>query len=235
MMENKKLTEQFVEEQLAEWAQEDYPLTVYQEQQAKEMFYKLMNEKQNSSKTLLVQEALLAEIARKLSYGETPDGVFRQHSDNRHMNYFDVFLEDGQSTKILEALEINGIPTDVLKGIKKGVPFHVIKDGVEVEQRLDDGDDGTPHVDYFEIKVDGKTIYKWTPTYDFDYYDNADIDTPKEEKRMTVTPRTKSGNPILYTIHTPERSVVVSQATRKNGKKVTIAQDSKTGRFVSLK
>lgn len=234
-MDNKKLTEQFVRQQLSEWAQDDYPLTVYQEEQAHDMFYQLMNEKQNSSKTLLVQEALLAEIARKLSYGETPEGVFRQHSDNRHMNYFDVFLEDGQSTKILEALEIHGIPTDVLKGIKKGVPFHVIKDGVEVEQRLDDGDDGTPHVDYFEIKVNGETIYKWTPEFEFDYYDDVSVELQKGEKRVTVVPRTKSGNPILYTINTPEKTIIVSQVTKKNGKKATIAQDKKTGRFVSLK
>ena len=46
----KILDEKFVEEQLAEWAKEDYPLTLSQELKAKDLFYELMKEKQNASR-----------------------------------------------------------------------------------------------------------------------------------------------------------------------------------------
>lgn len=171
----KILDEKFVEEQLAEWAKEDYPLTLSQEFKAKDLFYELMKEKQNASKDLPTQEALLAEIARKLAIGEKPESVFRQHGDNKHLNYFDVFLEEGESGKILERLNDYGISSDVLKGIKKNVPFDVTIDGVRVVQEMSNGEDTSPTIERFEIYKDGSLVYFWSPkTVSVNIYDDYD-------------------------------------------------------------
>lgn len=186
----KILDEKFVKEQLAEWAKEDYPLTLSQELKAKDLFYDLMKEKQNSSKDLPTQEALLAEIARKLAIGEKPESVFRQHGDNKHLNYFDVFLEEGASGDILDILKENGISTDILKGIKKNVPFDVTVDGIRVVQEMSNGEDTSPTIERFAIYKDGSLIYEWKPSsmwatvyddYD-DYYDDFEPDEMPKNK-----------------------------------------------------
>lgn len=237
----KILDEKFVEEQLAEWAKEDYPLTLSQELKAKDLFYDLMKEKQNASKDLPTQEALLAEIARKLVIGEKPESIFRQHGDNKHLNYFDVFLEEGESGRILERLNDYGISSNVLKGIKKNVPFDTTIDGVRVVQEMSNGEDTSPTVERFAIYKDGKLIYVWYPKstyfsdYDDEYFDDTELENYKPKERETSIPKeqpkTKSGKPrkgtYLGTIISSSGETITKEITSKGQ---VVHRDSK-GRF----
>lgn len=74
----------------------------------------------NKNKTKEELFATLDSIAFNLEQGgyRTAEGASREYSDNKHMNYFDNFGEEGLSYQITEALAKKNIGTDVLKGVK---------------------------------------------------------------------------------------------------------------------
>lgn len=170
-------------------------LTESQIADAVDLFDRLMNEKVNQTKNAWEQEALVTDIAIGYSIGESTDFIFKQHADNKHLNYFDVFLETGEADKIQQALLKHNIPTDVLKGIKKNVDFDVTIGNVRVVQTMSDGEDTSPTIDSFEIYQDGNLIYKWSP--DEIWEENDDIFEPDKyyvpEQKLSPQPLTKSG------------------------------------------
>lgn len=114
------------------------------------------------------------------SYDKDTDDIldtFEQRlTDVKHMSYYDVFLEEGASSDIQRALNKNGVPIDVLKGVRKtvdmsGEPQHVIlEDGrnavVRVYQEIERVDGESPTVVGFKVTIeyangDTKTIYSW--------------------------------------------------------------------------
>lgn len=190
-------------------------LTESQIQDTVDLFDILMNEKVNQSKNLWEQEALVTDIAIGYSIGEPTDLIFRQHADNKHLNYFDVFLEQGEADKIQKALLKHNISTDVLKGIKKNVDFDVTVGNVRIVQTMSDGEDTSPTIESFEIYKDGELIYKWTP--DEYYRPEPEVETPKE------LPPTKSGK--------PRKGIYLGTIISSDGDNVTI-EKFKNGRTV---
>ena len=222
----KKLDNNFVKNQLKEWSVEDYPLTQEKVKIAQELYDKTMKEDINKNKTLLEQEGLLAEIARKLSYGDTPQNIFREHSDNRHMSYFDNMLESGEAEKIIQALHNNDISTDVLKGISKSLNFDYYdkNTGIRIVQTMTDDEDSSPTVNSLDIYKDGQIIYTWSRQKEYNI--NNEIYQIK-----TPTARTKSGNRILKIIKTPQTKITYEEIKYSKLEKTRIvARDSK-GRF----
>ena len=54
------------------------------------------------------------------------------------MSYFDYFLQEGESGKILDILTEHNIPTDVLKGVHKNQNFDAsYPNGVSVKQEVE--------------------------------------------------------------------------------------------------
>ena len=213
-------------------------LTESQIQDTIDLFDRLMNEKVNQSKNLWEQEALVTYIAIGYSIGEQTDFIFRQLADNKHLNYFDVFLEQGEAERIQKALLKHNVPTDVLKGIKKNIDFDVTIGNVRVVQIMSDGEDTSPTIESFEIYKDGELIYKWTPDEfwkegyddtDFEpneyYRPESEVETPK------APPPTKSGKPrkgiYLGTVISSDGDNVTIEKL-KNGKTVYRASN---GRF----
>lgn len=195
-----------------------------------DLFDRLMNEKVNQTKNAWEQEALVTDIAIGLSIGESVDFIFRQHADNKHLNYFDVFLEQGEANRIQKVLFKHGISTDVLKGIKKNVEFDVTIGNVRVVQTMSDGEDTSPTIDRFEIYKDGERIYKWTP-YEFweEGYDDIDFEpdeyySPEPEiETPKAPPPTKSGK--------PRKGIYLGTIISSDGDNVTI-EKLKNGRTV---
>lgn len=181
--------------------------------ETKELFNSLMNEKVNSQKTKLEQESLISDILIGYSYGEKKDFMFRQHSDNKHMNYFDIFLSEGESKKIQSALYKNGIPTDILKGIKKNIPFDITKDGIQIIQEISDNGEGSPTISKFEIYSDGKLIYKWTQDLEYEEDDYIDYDYYEKEEKIPEQPKTKSGK--------PRKGIYLATIINSEGEKIT--------------
>lgn len=126
------------------------------------VFYKAMKENRTQQFNLDEQLSLYTRIMWDLSTGLSEEQVFRQLSDNSHLNYFDFFLKQGESEKIVKALHENGLTTEVLKGIKKGISIVSEVDGVRIAQRYEKPDpDSTPVMVEFSIYKDGELIYSF--------------------------------------------------------------------------
>lgn len=240
-----KLKDEFVNWQLNEWAKDDYPLTEEQVKTAKTLYNRLMNEEFNREKDLLTQEALLAEIARKLSYGETEASTFRQHSDNRHMYTFDMYLEMGQSDTILEVFEKFNIPTSTLQGVKVGVPSQIT---------TDIGNGNTVYVDAFlkpspdedetsklDIYLNGKKIYSYTGEIDaFDWNDfeeeikNEELEEQESVKLKQINKDGKQRkSKLLKKTVTPDGVIQKEKITYKNGSEQIKFRNAK-GRWIKI-
>ena len=234
-----KLSNLKVNQILTKFAEEhpEVELTESQIADTKILYDRLMNEKVNQTKNAWEQESLITDIATGLAIGEDPELIFREHADNKHLNYFDVFLRKGETEKILQIFDEYGISTDILKGLKKNVPDDYTIDGVRVVQEISDEPNVSPYIINFEIYKDGKRIYKWTPNdiaeeEDEEYDINAHYDYLKEQEALRPNPITKSGK--------RRKGIYIATVVSSEGDKVTaekisngkiIYRDSK-GRFV---
>ena len=192
------------------------------------LYDRLMNEKVNQTKNAWEQEALVTDIAIGLTMGESTDLIFRQHADNKHLNYFDVFLGAGETDNVQQALQEHGISTDVIKGIKKNIDFDVTIGNVRVVQTMSDGEDTSPTIESFEIYSDGKLIYKWTPykhleEEDEEYDINAHYEYLKEQEALRPNSITKSGK--------QRKGIYIATVVSSEGDKVTVEKIS-NGRIV---
>ena len=166
-----KLSNMQINEILTEFANNNpqIELTENQIQTTVDLFNRLMNEKVNKNKNLWEQEALVTDIAIGLTLkpkGETPDFIFRQHSDNKHLDFFDTFLAYGETKKIEEMLKEYNLPSDILKGLKPNQEIDFVKkydkNVIEIKGNITFSPDGEKEQnDYLEIYLNGENIYSW--------------------------------------------------------------------------
>lgn len=225
-----KLSNLKVNQILTKFADENPQIELTESQIAdtQALYDRLMNEKLNQSKNAWEQESLITDIATGLAIGESPELIFREHADNKHLNYFDVFLRKGESEKIMQIFDEYGISTDILKGIKKNVPDNYTIDGVHVVQEISDDPNVSPYIINFEIYKDGKRIYKWTPNdiaeeEDEEYDINAHYEYLKEQEALRPNPITKSGK--------QRKGIYIATVLSSEGDKVTVEKIS-NGRIV---
>lgn len=211
----------------------------------KDLFDKLMNEKSNITKNEWEQEALITDIATGFAYNEPADLIFREHSDNKHMSFFDNFLEEGESNKISKILSEYGLPTEVLRGVKPNVDIDIERDfgndTVEIRGKINPSPDSeSEQDDFFEIWLNGKKIYEWDrngfdeveEVGDFEIDDTYEPDSyyePSGERRAKLY--TKSGKLrkgiYIATIEKSNGEIITKELTSKGQ---IIYRDSK-GRF----
>lgn len=120
----------------------------------------------NQNKTLKELQSTVDSMVEGFAMGESAIDVRLQHSDVRHISYFNQFMYDGATNDILKALNENGIPTSVLRGLRykkveEGETFRqdFNIDGVEVSQEIELDDEGYPVVVGFSITKNGEQIY----------------------------------------------------------------------------
>ena len=207
----KLLPKEQVLERIKERAMEE-GLTLNQEIDAQNIFYRAMNEELNVNKTLKQQISLIDVICTELGQKDekgnpsTSEFVFRMHSDNKHMSYFDYFLQEGESGKILDILAEHKIPTDVLKGVHKNQNFDAsYPNGVNVKQEVESISGDSPVIVGFTISLNGKVIYEWTKRDDLPISNktiealNAQgIDVFVEEKKREENKDRKSNYKVTY-------------------------------------
>jgi hypothetical protein len=211
----------------------------------KDLFDKLMNESSNITKNEWEQEALITDIAIGCAYNEPADLIFREHSDNKHMSFFDNFLEKGEADRISRILSEYGLPTEVLRGVKPNIDINFERsfgnDTVEIKGRINPSPDSeSEQDDFFEIWLNGKKIYEWNRNEfdeveevgDFktdDIYEPDSDYEPNEERRAKLY--TKSGKlrkgVYIATIEKSNGEVITKELTSKGQ---IVYRDSK-GRF----
>lgn len=145
-------------------------LSLNEIEEIKDMFNILMKDENNANKNVFEQKSLIEDLAIGKSYGETTEKLIRSHSSNKHMDFFDTFLGEGEADKIQEVLYKNGLSASVLRGIKAKKEMYITTKTdaglVEIKGKIEPSPDGTnSQDDFFEISLNGKTIYSWTPNY----------------------------------------------------------------------
>lgn len=135
-----------------------------------EVFNALMGEEVRKYDTMADNETLLHDLL-EMRFGEEQATNFQMMSaygDNKHLGYFDMVLQEGESDYITSVLAENNIPTSVLKGLSASVPHEGVPielpDGriVQIYQEVEKpSPDDSPIVTNFEIYVDGQQIYSW--------------------------------------------------------------------------
>lgn len=192
-----ELTEIQIDKHLRQWWKDNEDLIDFNELKlfkTKEMFGRLMSEKNNLTKTVDEKLSMLTDIAYGYAIGDKENATFNRYADNKHLNYFDIFLEDGQRSVIQEALNRAGVSTEVLKGIKKNVPYDATVNGVRVVQETEPPSNT---ISYFAIYVDGEKIYEWNrSSSDYSYYDE-DYFEPDEYYEPDDTPRVEISYDVL--------------------------------------
>ena len=202
-----KLSSLKINQILTQFADENpqIELTESQIQDAIDLFDRLMNEKVNQTKNAWEQEALVTDIAIGFSYGETTDFIFRQHADNKHLDFFDTFLAMGETKKIEKVLKENSLPSSVLKGLKPNQNMHLIQeyngDTIEVKGIITFSPDGEKEQnDYLDIYMNGKLIYSWhrnaiEENVEFDDTGFIDYESEKKQDSIPIQKPRKDGKP----------------------------------------
>lgn len=211
----------------------------------KDLFDRLMNERSNITKNEWEQEALITDIATGFAYGESADSIFREHSDNKHMSFFDNFLEKGEADKISKILSEYGLPTEVLRGVKPNIDIDIKrnfgKDTIEIKGMINPSPDGeSEQNDFFEIYLNGKKIYEWNrngfneveEVGDFktdDVYEpDNDYESSKERRAKLYTKSGKLRKGVyIATIEKSNGEIITKELTSKGQ---IVYRDSK-GRF----
>lgn len=135
------------------------------------LFKRVMNDEININMSAADQESMITSLAYGMSKGEKEPLLYREHTSYKHINYFDVFMQKGESDNVLDVLAKYKIPPSVLRGVRIHLPldgdkvFFTNKNGkkdfVELIQKLSKGENGSPVIEYFEIKYHDKPIYKF--------------------------------------------------------------------------
>lgn len=132
----------------------------------KKTYYDIANENNIISKTKEEQKSVVTGIAIDVARGAGENERFNRWADNKHMSYFDNFLEDGARGDIQEQLNKYNIPTDILKPIRKNTDYSntqfVNGKEVTIQQFTDVDDDGYRYVSQFDIFVDGVRVYHFS-------------------------------------------------------------------------
>lgn len=171
----KHLTDIEIKEEMEKWIDENSDMIIFPSDEDLELVHKtfnrLMNESNRAGDTrgdnyTLLHDLLEMRFDKEQERPASESEMFRQYGSNKHMNYYDIFLKQGEADKIQEVLSNYGISTDVLKGISRKQDFEsptIENNGHKVKiNQIIGNDGGSYYVEEFEIIIDGKTVYKWT-------------------------------------------------------------------------
>lgn len=158
-----------------------------------EIFETVKKEKLNINRKGLEKESFVTAILGQVIIGQDKDTLTALYSDNKHMNYFDVFLDKGEARKIQKALTNKGLSTEVLRGIKKSLPEEgkKIAPNILYVQELGENENGSlviVNVEIVEVKDNGENevIYNWKRKQDFEVPDIKLPDILKAGFKQTI-------------------------------------------------
>ena len=168
----KPLNDFQIKEVLDEFCQlNNIDITLNEELKTKDIFYKVMIEETNVNKNIQEQRDLITSILLKFREGWSESQIFNYHSDNKHLNYFNLVMGDEKAKIMLEKLEENKIPTSIFRGLKLNTPdehtFIFIDEEtglsktVNVQQTFISTENESLELDDFIITVNGEEIFNF--------------------------------------------------------------------------
>lgn len=222
-----------------------------------DMYNRVINDDVHKTKGIQEQESMITYMSASIRGNEDLLKLENHFSDNKHMSFFQDFMDEEDYIRMRDIFQRLEIPTSVLKGYRAGHKNEIStsytdKNGithfVSIEGYTNFSPDGTEDSeDYLDIFVDGTKIFSMDndKTYEDDFFDFdikneiEQIEQEKDYREIRVRNTTKYGKPTKSTF-------IQSYVKNENGDFITIDkrlnsagkvqfQDRKTGRFVSSK
>lgn len=212
----------------------------------------IKNEKININKNLFETKSLITMITQDVISGSYDrKKTMLQHSDFRHMGYFDRWFKEGTSEDITNVLKSYGISTDIFKGIPRLQNFHTsnVVNGYNVDI-IQTADDESPPNANIKIIIDGEVVYDFEnivnrPKTKEEYYEDYSYKETFGKTTVYGKSYTKIENelrismnkkPVNHIFEVGANTIYETsyQKTFKSGKKATIKQFRyANGRFAS--
>lgn len=222
-----------------------------------DMYNRVINDDVHKTKGVQEQESMITYMSASIRGNEDLLKLENHFSDNKHMSFFQDFMDEEDYIRMRDVFKRLEIPTSVLRGYRAGhenelSTSYTDKNGIthfiSIEGYTNFSPDGTEDSeDYLDIFVDGIKVYSinnptlYEPDYDIDLIENEIEQTEQEEdyREIRVRNTTKFNKPT-------KSSFIQSYVKNLNGDFITIDkrlnsagkiqfQDRKTGRFVSSK
>ena len=177
---NKKLTDYEQRKILTQWLDEnDIEFDDKQFNRTLKNFNDIMFDPENAEMSKMRQESALTAVAFHVKEGMSNEKIFMLNTSYKHLNYFDFFLSEGESQKIIAALKQYDIPIDILRGVKKTLPMdkdnitfekinkkgQKVKDIVRLTQTIVKEPNISPYIGEFIIEYKGKIIYEFNKDF----------------------------------------------------------------------
>lgn len=172
--------------------------------------------------------SLLDDIYYGLGIGETKQELFIHHGSSKHLNFYDNFLGKGETDKVLQALNDNGLSSDLLKGIKpyKDQDFKSpIDNNFRVFSKWATNPiTGSFEPEIFEIYYKGKIIYKW------ENKDKKNIQYKREQLAEQIYKELMQKN-----AYRPQQTLVKETIETTKGSYTVNTYKTKTGKIATRK
>lgn len=222
-----------------------------------DMYNRVINDDVHKTKGVQEQESMITYMSASIRGNEDLLKLENHFSDNKHMSFFQDFMDEEDYIRMRDVFQIYGIPTSVLRGYRAGhenklstsyTDKHGITHFISIEGYTNFSPDGTEdNEDYLDIFIDGIKVYSMNndKTYEDDFFDFnfedkiEQIEQEKYYREIRVRNTTKSNK-------STKSIFIQSYVKNENGDFITIDkrlnsagkvqfQDRKTGRFVSSK
>ena len=222
-----------------------------------DMYNRVINDDVHKTKGVQEQESMVTYMANSIRGNEDLMKLENHFSDNKHMSFFQDFMDEEDYIRIRDVFNKLKMPTSILRGYRAGkendIPTSYTDENgithlVRIHGYTNFSPDGTEDDnDFLDIYVDGVKVYSMNDNRIDEsalFYYNIEeeleqIEQEKQYKEIIARNTTKSNKPTKSTF-------IQSYIRNSNGDFVTIDkrlnsagkvqfQDRKTGRFVSSK
>lgn len=222
-----------------------------------DIYNRVINDDVHKTKGVQEQESMVTYMANSIRGNEDLMKLENHFSDNKHMSFFQDFMDEEDYIRMRDTFSTLKIPTSILRGYRAGKENDIqtsytdekgITHLVRVHGYTNFSPDGTEDDnDFLDIYVDGVKVYSMNDSridesalFDYDIEDEFEqIEQEKQYREIRARNTTKSNKPTKSTF-------IQSYIKNSNGNFVTIDkrlnsagrmqfQDRKTGRFVSSK
>lgn len=222
-----------------------------------DMYNRVINDDVHKTKGVQEQESMVTYMANSIRGNEDLMKLENHFSDNKHMSFFQDFMDEEDYIRMRDVFNKLKMPTSVLRGYRAGKENDIstsyidekgITHLVRVHGYTNFSPDGTEDDnDFLDIYVDGAKVYSMNDNRIdesalFDYNIEEEVEQEYTSKELeyiharNTTKSNKSTKSIFiqsYVKSTNEDFVIIDKRLNSKGK--VQFQDRKTGRFVSSK
>lgn len=126
-----------------------------------EAYEEVMREEARQYSNYTSKYQLLQGITQQTKQGASQVDVIQTFSDVRHFEFYETFMGTDERRRLVNTLRENGIPLDILKGVRVKVDGDNLKPikGISIDYDFQENEHGSLVLTYFEVTKDGEKVF----------------------------------------------------------------------------